>query len=145
MKNLSRSTRAFFQPALLLLCGALFLTACPTTRDIVSRDDIAALKAAHRAFIDQFTEGAGKTWDDQKLTTATATMEKKFTDAEQYAATKKDARRSKAISILHSQFKRHAATLARKKAFFRPAFATELKTEVSQNYDLALQGEDLRS
>ena len=114
-------------------------------KDAISRNDVATLKASHLAFIDQFTEGAGKTWDDATLTSATASMEKQFTDAEQYAATKKDARRTKALSILHAQFKRNAATLARKKTFFRPTFATELKGEVSQNYDLALKGEDLRS
>jgi len=142
MKTLSRS---IFHPALLLVLGALLSSGCGTTKDAVSRNDIASLKTAHLAFIDQFTEGAGKTWDDAKLTSATAALEKQFTDAEQYAATKKDARRNKAISILHSQFKKNAAMLSRKKAFFRPAFATELKTEVSQNYDLALKGEDLRS
>src|SRR4051794_26536962 len=142
MKTLSRS---LFHPALLLLCGALLLTGCPTTKDAMSRNDIATLKAAHLSFIDQFTEGAGKTWNDQALTTATATMEKQFTDAEQYAATKKDARRIKALSILHKQFKRNADMLARKKTLFRSTFASEMKTEVSQNYDLALKGEDLRS
>jgi hypothetical protein len=142
MKTLSRS---IFHPALLFLCGALLLGGCSTSKDAISRNDLATLKASHLAFIDQFTEGAGKTWDDAKLTSATAAMEKQFTDAEQYAATKKDARRTKALSILHSQFKRNAATLARKKAFFRPTFATEMKAEVSQNYDLALKGEDIRS
>lgn len=112
---------------------------------MVSRDDLASLKTAHLAYIDQFTEGASKKWDDQKLATATAALEKQFATAEQYAATKKDARRTKALSNLHSQFKRHSDMLSRKKAFFRPTFATELKSELSQNYDLALKGEDLRS
>ena len=138
------STRAF-APAALLLGIAFLFGGCGTTKDAVSRDDVAALKAAHLAFIDEFTEGAGKTWDDQKLASATAALEKQFTDAEQYAATKKDARRTTALSILHKQFTRHAGMLSRKKAFFRPTFATELKAEVSQNYDLALKGEDLRS
>ena len=142
MKNLFR---LFPLPALLLLCGALLLTGCPTTKDALSRNDLATLKADHLAFIDKFTEGAGKTWDDAKLTSATAALEKQFTDAEQYAATKKDARRTKALSILHGQFKRNAAMLSRKKALFRSTFATELKTELSQDYDLALKGEDLRS
>ena len=142
MKTLSRTVR---YPALLLLCSALFLSGCGTTKDAMARDDISTLKASHLGFIDQFTEGAGKTWNDAKLTSATAAMEKQFTDAEQYAATKKDARRTKALSILHSQFKKNAAALARKKAFFRPNFASEMKAQVSQNYDLALKGEDLRS
>jgi len=142
MKPLSRST---FHSAVFLLASVLLLAGCGTTKDAIARDDIATLKASHLAFIDQFTEGTGKTWNDQKLSSATAAMEKRFTDAEQYAATKKDARRTKALSILHRQFKKNADTLARKKAFFRPTFAAELKAEVSQNYDLALKGEDLRS
>jgi hypothetical protein len=132
-------------PVLLALCAGLLLAGCPTTSDVRSRDDIATLKTTHLAFIDEFTEGAGKTWDDQKLTTRTAAVETEFTNAEQYEATKKkDARRSKAISILHSQFKRDAGTLARRKAFFRAKFAANLKDQVSQNYDQALRGEDLR-
>ena len=111
----------------------------------MSRNDIATLKTTHLAFIDEFTEGAGKTWDDQKLATRTAAVEKQFSDAEQYESTKKpDARRAKAISILHSQFKRHSGMLEKKKAFFRAKFAGELKGQVTQNYDQALRGEDLR-
>jgi hypothetical protein len=122
----------------------MFLGGCASTKDAASRDSIASLKAAHLAFINEFTEGTGKTWDDQKLATSTAALEKQFADAAQAPATKADARRSKAISILHSQFKRDAAMLARRKTFFRTTFAADLKTQVSGNYDLALKGEDLR-
>ena len=133
------------QSALLALCVALLFTGCPTTRDVMSRNDIATLKASHLAFIDEFTEGAGKTWDDQKLSARTAAVEKQFGDAERYeSARKEDARRSTAISNLHSQFKRHAGMLARKKTFFRAKFAEELKGQVTQNYDQALRGEDVR-
>ena len=132
-------------PALLALCAALLLTACPTTSDIRSRDDIATLKTTHLAFIDEFTADAGKTWNDQKLAARTTAVEKQFSDAEQYETTKKkDARRSEAISILHSQFKRHTGMLERRKAFFRAKFAADLKDQVTQNYDQALRGEDVR-
>jgi hypothetical protein len=132
-------------PFLLALCAGLLLTACPSTSDVRSRDDIATLKTTHLAFIDDFTEGAGKTWDGQKLTSRTAAVELEFTNAEQYESTKKkDARRAKAISILHSQFKRHAGMLERRNAFFRAKFAADLKAQVTQNYDQALRGEDLR-
>lgn len=141
----SSPLRRFSGPVLLALCAGLLLTACPTTSDVRSRDDIATLKTTHLAFIDDFTEGAGKTWDDQKLATRTAAVGMEFTNAEQYEATKKkDARRAKAISILNSQFKRHAGMLERRKAFFRAKFAADLKDQVTQNYDQALRGEDLR-
>jgi hypothetical protein len=138
-------SRTFLHPAVLSLCAALLLGGCATSKDAKSRDDIANLKTTHLAFIDEFTEGAGKTWDDQKLTTSAAAVETKFSDAEQYEASKKkDARRSKAISILHSQFKRHAGMLERRKAFYRAKFAADLKDQVTQNYDQALRGEDVR-
>ena len=140
-----RSSRNLIHPVVVALGAALLLAGCGTTKDAKSRDDIASLKTTHLAFIDEFTEGAGKTWDDQKLTTRIAAVEKQFSDAEQYEATKKkDARRSKAISILHSQFKRHAAMLERRRAFYRAKFAADLKDQVAQNYDQALRGEDLR-
>jgi hypothetical protein len=141
----SPTSRFARYPVLLALCAGLLLTACPTTSDVRSRNDIANLKAIHLAFIDEYTEGAGKTWDDQKLTTRVAAVEKQFSDAEQYEATKKaDARRSKAISNLHSQFKRHAGMLQTKKTFYRAKFAAGLKDQITQNYDQALRGEDLR-
>jgi len=137
--------RKVIQPAVLSLCAALLLGGCASTKDAQSRNDIANLKTIHLAFIDEYTEGAGKTWDDQKLTTRIAAVEKQFSDAEQYEATKKaDARRSKAISNLHSQFKRHAGMLQTKKTFYRAKFAAGLKDQVTQNYDQALRGEDLR-
>ena len=145
MKTFTSSARAVFHPVVLTLCAALLLGACASTKDAASRDAIASLKTAHLAYIDQFTEGAGKTWDDQQLATSTAALEKQFADAEQAEATKKDARRSKAISILHSRFKKHAATLEHRKAFFKPAYAADLKEVLSKNYDLALKGEDIRS
>ncbi len=140
-----RLSRNVLHPVVLALGAALLLAGCASTKDVKSRDDIATLKASHLAFIDEFTEGAGKTWDGQKLATRTAAVEKQFTDAEQYEATKKkDARRSAAISNLHSQFKRHAGMLASRKAFFRAKFAANLKDPLSQNYDQALRGEDIR-
>jgi len=145
MKTFTPSARTILHPVVLSLCAALFLGGCASTKNAASRDAIAGLKTAHLAYIDEFTEGAGKTWDDQKLATSTAALEKQFSDAEQAPATKADARRSKAISILHSQFKRDAAMLKRRQAFFRKTFAADLKTQVSENYDLALKGEDIRS
>lgn len=142
MKTRSSSTT---NPAVLLLCAAFLFAGCASTKDAASRNDIAALKTAHLAFIDEFTEGTGKTWSDETLATRTAAIEKQFADAEQYEASKKgDPLRKKAISILQSQFKRDAAMLARKKTFFRATFAADLKTQVSGNYDLALKGEDIR-
>jgi hypothetical protein len=140
-----RLPRHVIHHVVLALGAALLLAGCGTTKDAKSRDDIASLKTTHLAFIDEFTEGAGKTWDDQKLTTRTAAVETQFSNAEQYEATKKkDARRSKAISILHLQFKRHAGMLESRKAFYRAKFAANLKDQVTQNYDLALRGEDVR-
>ena len=138
--------RPFFHPIILSLCAALLLGGCASTKDAKSRNNIADLKTVHLAFIDEYTEGAGKTWDDQKLAGRIASVEKQFSDAEDYESTKKkDARRAAAISNLHAQFKRHAAMLQRRKAFYRTKFATELKDQVSQNYDQALRGEDIRS
>jgi hypothetical protein len=140
-----RLSRNVIHPIVLSLGAALFLAGCGTTKDANSRNDIATLKTTHLAFIDEFTEGAGKTWEDQKLATRTAAVDLQFTNAEQYEATKKkDARRSAAISNLHSQFKRQAGMLASRKAFFRVKFAANLKDTVTQNYDQALRGEDLR-
>jgi type IV pilus biogenesis protein CpaD/CtpE len=137
--------RPAFHPFVLALCAALLFGGCASTKNAASRDAIADLKTAHLAFIDEFTEGAGKTWDDSKLTTSTAALEKQFADAEQAKATQTDAGRKRAISNLHSQFKRDAAMLESQKAFFRTTFATDLKKKVSRNYDLALKGEDTRS
>jgi hypothetical protein len=145
MKTFTSSGRALVHPVVLSLCAALFLVGCASTKDAGSRDAIANLKTAHLAYIDEFTEGAGKTWDDQKLAASTTALEKQFADAEQAEATKKDARRRTAISNLHSRFKKHAATLASRKAFFKPAYAANLKEVLSKNYDLALKGEDIRS
>ena len=140
-----RLSRNVIHPVVLALGAALLFAGCGTTKDTKSRGDIASLKTAHLAFIDEFTEGAGKTWDDQKLSTRAAAVEKQFSDAEQYEATKKkDARRSAAISNLHSQFKKNVKSLESGKAFYRPKFAAHLKDQIAQNYDQALRGEDIR-
>ena len=140
-----RLPRNVIHPLVLALGAALLLAGCGTTKDAKSRNDIAGLKTAHLAFIDDFTEGAGKTWDDQKLTTSAAVVELQFTNAEQYEATKKkDVLRSKAIANLHSQFKKNVKSLEAGKTFFRAKFAAHLKDQISENYDQALRGEDIR-
>lgn len=140
-----RLSRNVIHPIVLALGAALLLAGCGTTKDATSRNDLATLKTAHLAFIDEFTEGDGKTWDDQKLATRAATVELQFTNAEQYEATKKkDALRSKAIANLHSQFKKNVNSLEGGKTFYRAKFAAHLKDQISQNYDQALRGEDLR-
>jgi hypothetical protein len=141
--NTLLSTR--LRHAFLVSCSLLLLAGCATSKDASSRGAIANLKISHLAFIDEFTERDGQTWDDERLTIQTANVEKLFADAEKYEATKKkDARRSAALANLHSQFKRHAAMLQRRKTFYRPTFATELRGRLSQNYDQALLGEDVR-
>jgi hypothetical protein len=140
------NSRPFFHPIVVTLLATLLLGGCASTKDAQSRNDIATLKTIHLAFIDEYTEGKGKTWDDKKLSSRIAAVEKQFAAAEQYETTKKqDARRAAAISNLHSQFKRNAVMLQRRKAFFRTAFATQLKDQVTQNYDQAVRGEDIRS
>ena len=57
-------TRPIFHTLVFALCAELFLGGCATTKNAASRDAIANLKTAHLAFIDEFTEGAGKIWDD---------------------------------------------------------------------------------
>jgi len=144
--TVSPATRKFVNPIILSLCLAVLLGGCATTKDARSRDNISNLKTTHLAFIDEFTEGAGKTWDDQKLATRIAAMETQFSQAEQYAATNgNDKLRSNALANIHSQFKRDAAALQRRKAFYRAKFAAHLRDQVSQNYDQALRGEDVRS
>lgn len=137
-------TIAISRPIVLSLCAALFLGACATRKDEVTRNNLADLKTAHLAFIDEFTEGTGKTWDDQELATRKAALESQFATAEGDAAKTKDSNRSKAVANLHSRFKKHVATLEGQKAFFRPTYAANLKTVLSKNYDQALKGEDVR-
>ena len=141
-----RASLTVFHPLVLGLCAALLFVGCASTKDARSRNNIANLKTVHLAFIDEYTEGAGKTWDDEKLAGRIVAVEKQFSDAEDYESTKKkDARRASAISNLHAQFKRNADMLQRRKTFFRAKFAAGLKDQVGQNYDQALRGEDIRS
>lgn len=144
MNKITAISRPIFSPAVLGLCAALFLGACVTDKDEVTRNNLADLKTAHLAFIDEFTEGTGKTWDDQKLVTRKAALEKEFATAEGDAAKTNDAKRSKAVANLHSRFKKHVAMLESQKAFFRPTYAANLKKVLGKNYDQALKGEDIR-
>ena len=138
-------SRAFFHPLVLSFCAALLFGGCATSKDAKSRGNIESLKASHLAYIDEFTERDGQTWDDERLTIQTADLEEKFAEVEKYEATKKkDARRSAAIANLRAQFKRNAAMLQRRKAFYRATFAAEMKGQITQNYDQALRGEDVR-
>lgn len=144
MQKLTLSYRTILQLSAPVLCATLMIGGCATTKNAASRDAIASLKTAHLAFIDEFTEGAGKTWDDQKLAASTAALEKQFADAEEVAATKADARRKTAIATLHARFKRHAGVLESRKAFFKPKAAEIIKGPLTLNYDQALRGEDIR-
>lgn len=85
-ENTLPSPHRIIPSALFALCVALLFSGCPTTSDVMSRNDIATLKTTHLAFIDEFTEGAGKTWDDQKLSARTAAVFNELIEAQRAAA-----------------------------------------------------------
>lgn len=130
---------------LAIVLTTLILSGCAL---FVSHYDAAAyqyftsLKAYHIKFIDDYTVGEGKIWNEANVKSACDTGELRFREATEYAIGKKDASRVNAIGYLHNVFKLNCdLSLSKLKKLFGDAYATEQKNEVTKNYDWAISGE----
>jgi hypothetical protein len=98
------------------------------------------------AFIDTYTAGQGKQWDDAKLRADINQGEAMFSTAMAGVA---DQKRLQALDILHRQFQKDYTFLQTRakegKPFFSVAAAQQKKLLIEQNYDLARKGELVRS
>lgn len=104
-----------------------------------------SLKAYHLKFLDDYTSGDGKTWDEARIKSSCDTGELKFREATEYAAGEKDITRVNAINYLHNVFKSNCdLILVKTKKLFGAAYAAEQKEEAAKNYDLAITGETSR-
>lgn len=114
--------------------------------DSVSYEHLTSLKAFHLKFIDDFTRGEGKQWDDDVFERKRDEGELRFREALEYekGKAKRDMTREEAFTILYDEFKDNCDMLEDMGSFYSEAFAAELKGELETNYGLAIRGEKIR-
>lgn len=122
---------------------ALFLVGCVSQIDKISYGNFESLQTFHLAFIDEFTEGENKSWDAEAFTQRVQTGTEKFSEALAYETGKNnsDPTRLKALNILVDQFKSDSELIKDKGGLLNKYFSGQLKTQVEENYNLALEGE----
>ena len=131
-------------PVLLIHAAiALSFIGCVSKFDETSHESFKDLKTFHLGFIDEFTEGEGKSWDAEAFSQQVQTGMEKFNTALAYEMSKKkpDPTRTKAFNILMDQFKSDSEFIKNKDALLKKYFSGQLRTQVEENYDLALKGE----
>lgn len=136
--------RGFVRPYLLFVLTIGFLTGCSffiTHYDATAYQYFTALKAYHLKFIDDFTMGDNKVWDEAAVKSACNSGDLRFREAMEYAAGKKDETRVHAIEYLHNVFNSQCQLSLKTKKLFGEAYATEKRKEVAANYDWAITGE----
>jgi hypothetical protein len=144
MKPFGKNFRIrYVVPFLFLLAG---FTGCQTGTDQGTVQSLDSLNQFHVAFIDSYTAGPGKQWDEAKLQTDIATGDGMFTKA---TAGVSDQKRATALEILHRQFQKDYTFLEKRakegKPFFSVPLAQEKRKTVQEEYDLAKKGELARS
>lgn len=97
------------------------------------------LKTYQMNFIDEFTAGPGKQWDQAKLEGACVQGNGLFQEAAAYAEGKGGDRKA-AVDLLHDVFKKSCETLG-KGSLLSPAASAQLKEEVQSSYADAIAGE----
>lgn len=136
-----------FRNGLLLAIAAFTIAGCSL---FVSHYDAAAyqyftsLKAYHLKFLDDFTAGDGKTWNETAVKDECNTGELKFREAIAYAAGKNDQSRVHAFDYLHNVFKNECKLSLSSKKLFGTYFSQQEEQQVGQNYDWAIKGEIAR-
>lgn len=109
-----------------------------------SLEFLTSLKASHMMFIDNFTEGNGKVFNEEKLNTAISDNELKFREAIEYSSSLNDKPRTKNLIILHEIFQLDADKLQEDKALLTKKDAEVMKDPSNHAYVLAIQGECAR-
>jgi hypothetical protein len=105
------------------------------------------LKAYHLKFIDDFTEGPNKSWNEQAVSQACDAGDLKFKEALEYEKGKPspDQTRLNAFTILNDEFHANCKELMEKGRLFRPGYIAEKRAEIEQDYNLAIKGETIRN
>lgn len=119
---------------------------CATLTSGVDRTFLAkldGLKAYHMSFIDEFTAGPGKQWDQARVQGACSQGNGMFQEAAAYAEGKGGDRKA-AIDLLHDVFKNNCEVLGRG-TLLSGAASQQLKEEVEGNYADARAGECSRA
>jgi hypothetical protein len=114
--------------------------------DARSYEYLTQLKAYHLKFIDDFTAGAGKSWNAQAVSQACDAGDLKFKEALEYEKGKPspDQSRLNAFTILHEELQDNCRELMEKGRLFSQAYSAEKRAEIEQNYNLAIKGETAR-
>jgi hypothetical protein len=126
----------------ILGCGAFV-----SPYDARSYEYLTELKAYHLKFIDDFTEGPGKSWNEQAVSQACDAGDLKFKEAIEYEKGKPspDQTRLNAFMILNDEFHDNCKELMQKGRLFSPSYSAEKRAEIEQNYNLAIKGETIRN
>jgi hypothetical protein len=106
-------------------------------------EKLDGLKAYHMNFIDEFTAGPGKQWDQARLQSACARGDGMFQEAAAYAEGKGGDRKA-AVDLLHGVFKNNCEILGRG-ALLGSTASEQLKEEIEGNYADARAGECARA
>jgi hypothetical protein len=124
----------------LVLLAAL-VSGCATLAgvDRTFLQKLDGLKTYQMSFIDEFTAGPGKQWDQAKLQGACEQGNSLFQEAAAYAEGKGGDRKAQ-VDLLHDVFKKNCEILGRG-SLLSPAASAQLKEEVQSNFADAIAGE----
>lgn len=106
-------------------------------------EKLDGLKAYQMNFIDEFTAGPGKQWDQARVQSASAQGNGMFQEAAAYADGKGGDRKA-AVDLLHDVFKKNCEFLGGG-ALLSSAASEQLEEEVESNYADARAGECARA
>jgi hypothetical protein len=122
---------------------ALSLAGCVSKVDQTSYQNFKDLETFHLGFIDEFTQGEGKSWDAKTFEQRVKTGTEKFEAALAYETgkSKPDQTRIKAFNILYDQFKSDSEFIKSKAGLLSAFLSKQLVKQVGENYNLALKGE----
>jgi len=146
LNNYSKFNRfRVLQPAAFIFVISTFLYSCGlflSPFNVVSYENFTSLKAFHLKFIDDFTDGLNKTFDQNKIDDIYDMGDLKFREALEYERQKtEDRNRIVAFEILYEQFQADHKFLIDKQRLYKAAYAEEIRGEVETNYNLAIKGE----
>lgn len=130
----------------LLIFIAFVTTACGLVTshyDAKRHENFTKLKAFHVKFIEDYTKGSGKEWEEETILKICDQGDLQFKEALVYAASKDDKGNTgaNAVEYLHKQFKEDCSLSLQRKKLFGKAFSQELLQEINRQYGYAIAGE----
>jgi hypothetical protein len=124
-----------------VLVAGVLLSACGSHYDAANVDHFTELKNYHMRFIDRYVAKGERVYDADGVRDGYDQVTREFDKAQTYMQNKDDKDGLKALAYFRAELDKDYRFLNDTEKLFSPEYATQRKTALATDYDLAVKGD----